>query len=114
MTDLEAFRDETRAWLEANAPAAIRGLEQDPETGGSWGGRRPRWDHPEMKTWLERAAARGITAPTWPREYGGGGLSSEQAKVGAEEMRKLRLPPPLPGFGLTTIGPAVPPFGKGG
>ncbi len=112
MTDLEAFRAETRAWLESNAPTAIRGLEIDPESGGSWGGRRPPWDHPEMKPWLERAAARGLTAPTWPREYGGGGLSPEEAKVLAEELRRLRLPPPLVGFGLTMIGPTLLRFGS--
>jgi alkylation response protein AidB-like acyl-CoA dehydrogenase len=112
MPDLEAFRVETRAWLEANAPVEIRGIEIDPETGGNWGGRRPRWDHPEMKTWLERAAARGLTAPTWPREYGGGGLAAEEARVVAEEIRRLRLPPPLTGFGLTMIGPTLLRFGS--
>jgi alkylation response protein AidB-like acyl-CoA dehydrogenase len=112
MADLEAFRAEVRGWLEANAPAAIRGLEVDPETGGNWGGRRPHWDHPEMKTWLERAAARGFTAPTWPREFGGGGLAPEQAKGLAEELRRLRLPPPLTGFGLTMIGPTLLRFGS--
>ena len=112
MADLEAFRAEVRGWLEANAPAAIRGLEIDPETGGNWGGRRPHWDHPEMKVWLERAAARGFTAPTWPRELGGGGLAPEQAKGLAEELRRLRLPPPLTGFGLTMIGPTLLRFGS--
>ncbi len=112
MTDLEAFRAETRTWLEANAPTEVRGIELDPESGGNWGGRRPRWDHPEMKTWLDRAAARGFTAPTWPREYGGSELTSEQARVLAEEMRRLRLPPPLTGFGLTMIGPTLLRFGS--
>jgi alkylation response protein AidB-like acyl-CoA dehydrogenase len=112
MSDLEAFRAQTRAWLEANAPAAIRGLEIDPESGGTWGGRRPRWDHPEMQPWLERAAERGFTAPTWPREFGGGGLDSEQAKVLAEELRRQKLPPPLVGFGLTMIGPTLLRFGN--
>ena len=112
MSDLEAFRAQTRAWLEENSPEAVRGLELDPESGGNWGGRRPRWDHPEMKTWLERAAARGFTAPTWPREFAGGGLAPEEAKLLAEEMRRLRLPPPLTGFGLTMIGPTLLRFGN--
>jgi alkylation response protein AidB-like acyl-CoA dehydrogenase len=112
VSDPEAFRAEARTWLEANAPAAIRGLEIDPETGGNWGGRRPKWDHPEMKTWLERAAERGFTAPTWPREYGGGGLDAAEARLLTEEMRRLRLPPPLTGFGLTMIGPTLLRFGN--
>jgi alkylation response protein AidB-like acyl-CoA dehydrogenase len=101
-----------RTWLEANAPETIRGLVLSSESSGNWGGRRPRWDHPDMKPWLERCAARGFTAPTWPSEYGGGGLSAEQAKVLAEEMRRLALPPPLTGFGLSMIGPTLLRFGS--
>jgi alkylation response protein AidB-like acyl-CoA dehydrogenase len=112
MADLEAFRAEVRAWLAANAPPALRGLELDPESGGNWGGRRPHWDPPEMQRWLEVAAARGFTAPTWPREFGGGGLSGEQAKVLADEMRREKMPPPLTGFGLSMIGPTLLRFGS--
>jgi alkylation response protein AidB-like acyl-CoA dehydrogenase len=111
MADLEAFRADVRAWLAANAPAALRGVEIDPESGGNWGGRRPHWDPPEMERWLEVAAARGFTAPTWPREFGGGGLAAEQAKVLAEEIRREKLPPPLTGFGLSMIGPTLLRFG---
>ena len=52
-------------------------------------------------------AERGWTAPTWPREYGGGGLSKDEAKVVAQEMAKLKLRPPLMGFGLEMIGPLI-------
>jgi alkylation response protein AidB-like acyl-CoA dehydrogenase len=112
MPDLEKFRGECAAWLEAHAPQGIRGLVINPEGGGNWGGRRPHWDHPEMKAWLEACAERGFTAPTWPREYGGGGLAPEEAKVLADEMRRLRLPAPLVGFGLTMIGPTLLRFGS--
>src|SRR4030095_7001397 len=40
-------------------------------------------------------------------EYGGGGLSKEEAKVLAEEMAKQKLRPPLIGFGLEMIGPLL-------
>jgi len=52
-------------------------------------------------------AERGWTAPTWPKEYGGGGLSKAEAKILTEEMAKLRCKPPLIGFGLTMIGPLL-------
>ena len=100
MANIETFRSELSAWLDAHAPQTLAGLALG-EMGGNWGGRRPTWDHPDMKPWLERAAARGLTAPTWPREYGGGGLEPAEAKLLAQELARRRLPPPLIGFGLT-------------
>jgi alkylation response protein AidB-like acyl-CoA dehydrogenase len=109
---LDDFRSEVRAWLQANAPEAIRALPVNPQSGGNWGGRRPHWDHPEMQVWLERAAEKGYTAPTWPAEYGGGGLSVDEAKLLAEEMRAQELTAPLTGFGLSMIGPTLLRFGN--
>jgi len=111
-TDLDAFRAEVRSWLEANAPVAIRGLQTSIEGAGNWGGRRPHFDPPEMKTWMERMAERGWTAPTWPAEYGGGGLSKTEARVLAQEIAAMKLPPPLMGFGLEMIGPTLLQFGS--
>ncbi len=111
MADLDDFRAETREWLEANGPESIRGFAAD-ELNGTWGGRRPQWGHPDMKPWLERSAEKGFTAPTWPAEYGGGGLSAAESKVLFEEMKKLKLPLPLTGFGLTMIGPTLLRFGS--
>ncbi|HEY2773566.1 MAG TPA: acyl-CoA dehydrogenase family protein [Candidatus Binatia bacterium] len=111
MGDIETFRQETRAWLEANCPASMR---FGANAGGgnladelAWGGRKETYANPETKLWLDRMASRGWTAPTWPKPYGGGGLSREEAKVLAEEMRRIRAKPPLIGFGLTMIGPLL-------
>ncbi|MEZ4334889.1 MAG: acyl-CoA dehydrogenase family protein [Myxococcota bacterium] len=111
MSDLESFRRETRAWLEANAPASLVGQVGN-ELEGTWGGRKATYPSADTKRWLDRMAERGWTAPTWPREYGGGGLSSAQAKVLAQLLRELKLPPPLIGFGLTMIGPTLLRFGN--
>jgi alkylation response protein AidB-like acyl-CoA dehydrogenase len=105
MGDLEAFREETRRWLEANAPASVRTPLTSPDD-LCWGGRKTPYP-PDVRRWLAVMAERGWTAPTWPREYGGGGLDKAQAKVVAEEMGRLRLRPPLTGFGLTMIGPLL-------
>jgi alkylation response protein AidB-like acyl-CoA dehydrogenase len=101
----DTFREETRRWLVANAPAAIYA---PPRTADElcWGGKKTRYPD-DVKRWLEVMAGRGWTAPTWPREYGGGGLSAAEAKILAEEMAKLRLRPPLTGFGLSMIGPLL-------
>jgi len=105
MADLDTFREETRAWLVANAPASMRGPLANPDD-LCWGGRKARYPD-DVKRWLDVMAERGWTAPAWPREYGGGGLTKQETKVLAEEMGKLRLRPPLTGFGLSMIGPLL-------
>ncbi|MEL6782397.1 MAG: acyl-CoA dehydrogenase family protein, partial [Pseudomonadota bacterium] len=108
--DLDAFRTETRAWLEENCPASMRTPLQDDEI--VWGGRRETFKNPDSKVWLERMAERGWTAPEWPSEYGGGGLSRDEAKVLQEEMKRIKARPPLFSFGLWMFGPALLEFGN--
>ena len=60
---------------------------------------------PDVALWLERCVEKGFTAPTWPTEFGGGGLSAELAKVLYEEMGKANARTPLTGMGMTMIGP---------
>jgi len=107
MADLDAFRSDVQRWLAANVPDAVRGLVFAGEGDGNWGGRQATYDPPEMKRWLEVMAARGWTAPTWPAEYGGGGLSPDEARVLRQELAAQKLPPPLIGFGLEMIGPTL-------
>ncbi len=105
MADLEAFRAEVAAWLEANAPEKLRGKRDDPlaETNG---GKKWKFHYPESKEWLDMMAAKGWTAPTWAKEYGGAALSDAEARIVREEVTRLDLPPPLTGqnFGLYMIG----------
>ena len=103
--ELEKFRAEAKEWLLANAPEAMFTPARSEED-VCWGGKKVKYP-PDMLRWLEVMGARGWTAPTWPREYGGGGLSPAEAKILQEEMRKLRLRPALAGFGLTMIGPLL-------
>jgi alkylation response protein AidB-like acyl-CoA dehydrogenase len=103
--ELERFRAETRAWLVANCPPTMRTpMKEDDEV---WGGRRAVFDHPDQKVWLDRMASRGYTAPAWPREYGGGGLSPAEALVLADEMRTLGCRRPLKSFGVWMLGPVL-------
>lgn len=105
MSDLQSFREETRAWLEENCPASMRTpmpVEEQP-----WGGRNPSYPNPDTKVWLDRMAERGWTAPTWPREYGGGGLSKEENGILQQELRKINARPALNSFGIWMLGPAL-------
>jgi alkylation response protein AidB-like acyl-CoA dehydrogenase len=111
MAELEGWRSHVRGVLESEVPALLRGKVTDPKA-HIWGGRRVTFPYPESRRWLEVAAERGWTAPRWPREYGGGGLTAEQARVLEGEIARLALPPPLIGFGLTMIGPTLLQFGS--
>ena len=104
MNELEPFRIEIRTWLEHNAPASLHGR---PLLMNEAGSEEPEDIRADRRRYLERMAARGLTAPTWPTQYGGGGLSPAQAKVLGQEMERLRLPPALVGMGLSMIGPTL-------
>ena len=107
MADLEAFRGEVQRWIAANAPASLKGYTFADDGDANWGGKKATYAVPELKQWLDVMASRGWTAPTWPKEYGGGGLSSEEAKVLRQELAAQKLPPALIGFGLEMIGPTL-------
>jgi acyl-CoA dehydrogenase len=108
---LEAFRREVRAWLEANCPPEMREPVRE-ESDLCWGGRRWRFKSEAQRLWLERMAARGWTVPEWPKEYGGAGLSKEEARVLREEMARLNCRPPLTSFGIWMLGPALLKYGN--
>ncbi|OQW43889.1 MAG: acyl-CoA dehydrogenase [Proteobacteria bacterium SG_bin6] len=109
MTDLETFRAETRAWLDAHCPAEMR----EPVRGDAdicWGGRNPSFK-PGQKQWLDAMASRGWTVPDWPTQYGGGGLSPAETKILREEMATLKCRSPLNSFGISMLGPALLKYG---
>jgi alkylation response protein AidB-like acyl-CoA dehydrogenase len=108
MSDLEAFRADTRAWLEANYPkglAQVNPLEDDDDS--IWGGRRAKFKNTDAKLWLDRMAEKGWTAPTWPKEYGGGGLSAAEARVLSQELGRIKARPALMSFGIWMLGPVL-------
>jgi acyl-CoA dehydrogenase len=111
VADLEMFRAETRAWLEANCPDEMRQPIRDDDD-VCWGGRNVKFKNEAQKLWLERMAARGWTVPEWPSQYGGGGLDRAEAKVLAEEMRRIKARPPLSSFGIWMLGPALLKYGN--
>lgn len=111
MSDLNTFRTETRAWLEANCPESMRVPIRSFEDIYN-GGRNPEMSHPDQKVWCDRMAERGWTVPEWPKAYGGGGLNREEAKVLREEMARIGARPALDSFGISMLGPALLKFGN--
>jgi acyl-CoA dehydrogenase len=108
---LEQFRRETRAWLEANCPAEMR-TPMTSEEDTCWGGRNFKFTCQAQKDWMDRMGAKGWTVPEWPKAYGGGGLSKEEAKVLSSEMRRIKARSPLNSFGIWMLGPALLKFGS--
>ncbi|OQW63197.1 MAG: acyl-CoA dehydrogenase [Proteobacteria bacterium HN_bin10] len=104
--DLETFRAETRAWLEENCPPPMR-TPMAGEDDAVWGGRNYKFAHPDQKLWLERMGAKGWTAPTWPKAYGGGGLSADENRVLQSELKKIGARPALFSFGVWMLGPVL-------
>jgi alkylation response protein AidB-like acyl-CoA dehydrogenase len=111
MTDIDIFRTETRAWLDANCPAEMR-VAMRSEKDACWGGRNWTFQSDAQRRWLEAMASRGWTVPDWPTAYGGGGLSPAEAKVLKQEMAAIGARPPLTSFGISMLGPALLKFGS--
>lgn len=105
MANLEAFRSDTRAWLEANCPPGARGPGQV-----AWGSRSIELES-DVALWLERMADRGWTVPTWPRAYGGAELSRAEYAVLVDELKRLDARTPLTGRGVNYIGPTLLEYG---
>ncbi|MEZ5571892.1 MAG: acyl-CoA dehydrogenase family protein [Halioglobus sp.] len=110
MEDLEQFRMEVRAWLEVNCPESQRQpMTQEDQY---WGGRRGKFSSEDAKLWFERMRDKGWTAPEWPSEYGGGGLSPQQGRVLKEELKRIHARTPLYGIGIWMLGPALLEYGN--
>ena len=107
---LEVFRQETRTWLDENCPAAMRTPMPEDEYVG--GGRRATFKNPDSKVWLDRMAENGWTVPTWPKEYGGGGLDQMENMVLQDELHRIHARTPLAGMGISMIGPALLEYGN--
>lgn len=109
MTQIEDFRLETREWLEENCPASMREPVREGEMIS--GGKKRMSPNPDTYVWLDRMAAKGWTAPTWPKAYGGADVTPEEYVVILEEMRNINARSPLGGMGLTMIGPTLLDYG---
>jgi alkylation response protein AidB-like acyl-CoA dehydrogenase len=105
MSELAEFRSDVCGWLAENCPEGAKGPGQIAN------GSSKIELEPDVALWLERCAEKGFTAPTWPTEFGGGGLSAAQAKIFYEEMGNVGARMPLGGMGMTMIGPTLLEYG---
>jgi hypothetical protein len=94
----EAFRGEIRRWLVDNL--APDWFDSPPEMTIE---ERQRWS----EEWNEKLFAGGWICATWPKEYGGKGLTTMQAVVLAEEFERAGVPMRADFFGDTLVGPTI-------
>jgi acyl-CoA dehydrogenase len=110
MTDSDTFRQDVREWLEAHCPVSQRQPIVREEQ--IWAGSKSRFPSDDARQWFEAMRDKGWTAPTWPTEYGGGGLTADEARVLEQEMARLKCRPPLYDMGLWMLGPALLTYGS--
>ena len=110
MQSLQEFREETRNWLGQNCPESMQTSMVQEEV--VWGGRNAIFTNLESEDWLQRMAQKGWTCPTWPSEYGGGGLDKDQAVVLGEELARINARPALTSFGISMLGPVLLEYGN--
>ncbi len=94
----EAFRAEIRDWLTSNLPVG-------------WGGDGFEMTPDERRAfneqWPKKLHLGGWICATWPKEYGGKGLTTMQGVVLAEEFARAKAPLRADFFGDTLVGPTI-------
>jgi alkylation response protein AidB-like acyl-CoA dehydrogenase len=105
-SEVETFRAEARDWLEANFPKA---LAKDPMAQVAKMSGQPESD--DARAWRKAMGDKGWGVPTWPAEYGGGGLTTAQTRVLHEEMAKIGARNPIGGMGVMMFGPTLIEYG---
>ena len=106
-SELDAFRAEVKTWLAGSYPPELKASKAAADPEAQWGGRAFAGSHDPQIIWMRRVAEKGWTTPTWPRAYGGGGLTPEQARVLAKELSAGGYREPLASFGVWMLGPVL-------
>jgi alkylation response protein AidB-like acyl-CoA dehydrogenase len=104
--DPEAFRAEARDWLKANFPPSLKGR------GAMMMSEGPTSQDPDFQAWRKAMGAKGWGTPTWPKAYGGGGLSGAEARILQQEMAAIGAWSPIGGMGVMMFGPTLLEYGS--
>jgi alkylation response protein AidB-like acyl-CoA dehydrogenase len=91
----EAFRDELRAWLEANHPGEAPDAEDDARA------------FQFRRDWQRKLHEAGWAGISWPKDFGGRGASLIEQAIFSEEMVRADAPSPANILGLAMGGPVV-------
>src|SRR5262249_60470317 len=102
----EALRRRVRAWLTANIPDDWKkfGLSEVP---------RPE-AYEFLRKWQKTLFDAGFIGLTWPKEYGGQGLTFIEEMIVQEEIALQKAPPVLNILGVGMAGATIIAYGAGG
>ena len=101
--DQQAFRERVRSWLTANA---------SPEWKALGASEVPRAEAFQMaRRWQRSLFDAGFIGITWPREYGGQGLTFMEEMILHEEMALAKAPGILNVLGVGMAGPTIVAYG---
>lgn len=96
-----AFRDQVRAFLQANLPADLRHKVRS----------HLRLAKDDYVRWHKILYKQGWVAPGWPAEFGGPGWTPVRRHIFEEECARAGTPPILP-FGVNMVAPVIMAFGS--
>lgn len=95
--EAESFREEVRTWLGENA----RHAPDDPD------GMLVLLRSSVLDDWADRMTEAGYMCVSWPREFGGRGLSGVEVAVLNEEFARAGVPRVTRGMAENIVGPAI-------
>lgn len=96
-----AFRDEVRAYLDANLPADLQHKVLS----------HKRMSKDDFVRWHKILAKKGWVATGWPEQYGGTGWTATQRHIFEEECALAGTPRIMP-FGVMMVAPVIMAFGN--
>jgi len=105
--DEDAFRTEVQQFLAEHFPVELK------NKGNALSGvEGPTDETPAQTAWREAVGKRGWGTPTWPKEYGGGGLTKGEARIVEQEFAKAGAYNPIGGMGVMMFGPTLLEYGS--
>ena len=97
--DEAAFRAEARAWLEAHAE------RRQPDARPTMAAANDPGHLEACRTWQRTLYDGGWAGITWPKEYGGRGGTSNEARIFAQEERKFDVTTGMFSVAVNMVGP---------
>ena len=96
--EAKQFRDEVRSFLKANQPEGLGGMDEETAAFANT---------PEATAWADKLADHGFMCVSWPKEFGGRGLSGIEVAVLNEEFARAKVPRVTRGMGEWLVGPSI-------